>query len=121
MWKLLMKRHLNFAEFLQVHKCEMCNKVDILSTKDSAKKQLYATTAAVSGIIYFEEITSPIWSRTFYKHQETVYTGIMALELDEMIEAEIEEKKLEIEADELDDIAVPVIIVVVDEQWSKQS
>lgn len=73
-----------------------------------------------------EEITSAlnipsISSRTFFKHQETVYTGITALAWDEMIEAGKEEKKLAIEAGELDDNGIPIITVAADGAWSKRS
>lgn len=114
-------------------KCKMCNFQDVVWTEDPNSEAMRINTAAVSGIMSvgggfsnLEEFLSclnvpSMSSNTYTKEHDYVTSMWEQTALQEMEKAAMEEKRLALEANDVDPDGIPFLTVVVDGCWGKRS
>ncbi|GBL74580.1 hypothetical protein AVEN_235491-1 [Araneus ventricosus] len=114
-------------------KCNMCFITEIVWSENPDSNKMPINTAAVSGIMTtgggysnLEDILSALdipsmTSHTFQKERDRISAAWEETAAKEMHNAAMEEKRLAIEAGEIDADGIPLLTVVADGSWAKRS
>ncbi|GBO41369.1 hypothetical protein AVEN_132412-1 [Araneus ventricosus] len=114
-------------------KCNMCFITEIVWSENPDSDKMPINTAAVSGIMTIgggysnlEDILSALdipsmTSHTFQKEHDRISAAWEETAAKEMHNAAMEEKRLAIEAGEIDADGIPLLTVVADGSWAKRS
>lgn len=114
-------------------KCKMCNVQEVVWTEKMQSESMQINTAAVSGAMSIgcgfsnlEEFLSclnvpSMSSNTFQKEHDYITAAWEKTASEEMKRAAMEEKRLAVEAGEVDADGIPLLTVVVDGCWAKRS
>lgn len=127
---LVAEKRLGFKSLL-TFECNMCNKIETVSTeselnKDVNKSVVCGSIAIGIGHTQLSELCAsinipPISSTTYVRHQNEVQEKISSTLWKELLEAGEEDRKLALEAGDVDSDGIPFTTVIVDGAWAKRS
>lgn len=130
---ILIKENCKGFESTWTFKCKMCNSISIITSEETTSNYISINKAVVNATIaigigytqvaeFSASLDIPCMSPKIYtKYNDILSENVKATAWDSIKRAGIEEKRLALEAGDVDEDGTPMCPVIADGQWSKRS